>query len=128
MSPQTLLLVDDEPFLTECIVRCLRRPLKALGVEIKAFNDPRELLKEIEANGLPTAVLTDDRMPGLPGRELAKQLRARGFAGRILMLSGTADESVYACGVDWLMTKPFENAKLVETIVALFSPPAAPAA
>jgi FixJ family two-component response regulator len=125
MSNRTLLIVDDETALTDVIAHRLGLSLKVLDVNIKTFNDPLELLKEIETNGMPLAVMTDDLMPGMLGRELAKELRLRGFHGMILMLSGTADEEVLAWGVSTLLTKPARIRQVLEILEPAFAPPAA---
>ena len=121
MSPKTLFLVDDEPSISVSIARALRRTLEPLGVRIKTFQNPADALEEIKSNGLPDAVMTDDLMPFMSGREFAKELRARGFIGKILMLSGTAHDDVLDCGVDRLMTKPFSLADLRETFTRIFT-------
>lgn len=121
MTAKTLFLVDDEPSMTTTIARGLKRALEPLGVEIKTFMNPLDALVDMEENGFPFAVLTDDLMPGMTGREFAKELRARAFGGKILMLSGTAHEDVLDCGIDRLMTKPFSIADLREIFIRIFS-------
>ena len=45
---------------------------------------------------MPDVVILDHLMPGLSGVEIAPQLRAAGYAGPILLLSGSAPDNAQA--------------------------------
>ena len=57
-------------------------------------------------------VITDHRMPRMTGLELVRQLRAKNFGGKILVLSAhLSDEDIRAyeeLRVDMMMSKPFD--------------------
>ena len=114
--PKKLFLVDDDAELTVAYRRMLK-PALGPEVEIVTFADGREALEAAVRDGFPDAVLTDDRMPHLTGRELAAALRRLGYAGTIVMLSGTADDGVLAHGVDVRLPKPTDSLTLREHVV-----------
>lgn len=125
MSPSTqleavvhkkLIIVDDDPSFIKIYDRSLRPLLETNGVEVETFGDAGSVLEAIDSVGMPTVLLTDDRMPVMTGRELAWSLRERGFDGKILMVSGTADKDVLVDGVDELLQKPVNIDFLRNTI------------
>ena len=111
-----LFIVDDDASIIKVYDRMLRPMLETTGVEVKTFGDAGSVLEAIDREGMPTVLLTDDRMPLMTGRELASSLRDRGFVGKILMVSGTADEDVLADGVDELLQKPVNTDLLRNTV------------
>jgi FixJ family two-component response regulator len=113
-----LIIVDDESSLLTTYERILRATLETIGVEVKLCSNADEALEEIEKRGEPGLIMTDDRMPGMSGRQLASELRRRGYRGTIVMCSGTADQEVLGQGVDILLEKPVDNAVLRNTIRA----------
>ena len=70
---RTILVVDDEPTITELADSMLRR----LGYRARAFNDPHVALASFAAApDMFTALLCDLTMPGLDGATLARSVRA----------------------------------------------------
>lgn len=120
---KTLLIVDDNKALTDAYALGLGRSLNVVDADVVAFNDPFKLIEWIKLNGMPSAVVTDDLMPGMLGRELAMELRRLGYTGIIVMLSGTADEDVLYCGVSVLLTKPARLRQVFEVLAPVFAPP-----
>lgn len=111
-----LFLVDDDASTIKLYDRLLRPQMETNGVDFRTFLMPEDLLKAIDQDGMPDVLVTDDRMPGMTGREIAVILRGRGYAGKILMVSGTADEKVLGLGVDELLEKPVNTAMLRTSI------------
>jgi CheY-like chemotaxis protein len=66
-----LLLIDDEPD----IIYVMKRGLELHGFQIDAFNDPRKALEHYRPNYYHR-VITDIRMPGMNGFELARKIWA----------------------------------------------------
>lgn len=114
-----LFIVDDDSSIIKVYDRMLRPMLETTGVEVQTFMDADSVLQAVEREGMPSVLLTDDRMPIMTGRELASRMRARGFAGKILMVSGTAEDDVRADGVDELLQKPVDTALLRNTVRGL---------
>jgi CheY-like chemotaxis protein len=65
-------------------------------------------------------IITDHQMERVSGPELARELRERGFAGEIAVLTayaGTLDEQEYQkLNVAGIMQKPFDIAELTQWI------------
>lgn len=84
--PYKILLVDDEPHVTEA----LRRTLHTEPYEILSANSANEAL-QIPAREPVTVVISDERMPGMRGTEfLARVYRDYPETIRI-MLTGHAN-------------------------------------
>lgn len=110
----TLLIVEDEWREREGLVSFL--PWKELGITLLT---PRQNGREgLEAalREAPDLVLTDIRMPLLDGLEMARQLRAGGWDGELIISSGH-DEFQYArqavsLGASEYLLKPIERSPL----------------
>lgn len=109
-----VLIVDDEPQV--CVYVAL--VLKRLGFESSATTDPLEALDMLldHPSGF-RLLLTDQRMPVLPGLELIKRVWASHPDFPVVLMSG------YGWGIDpsalpgvGFLTKPFETADLEKAI------------
>jgi len=107
MSHKKFFAVDDDASILKIYERALRPMLETVGVEVRIFEGPDDVLEAVAEGAVPDLILTDDCMPGMTGTELAEVLRKRGYAGKILMVSGTANAAVLQRGVDELLEKPF---------------------
>lgn len=80
------LLVDDEPEWINWISRRLREcewvivPVLSGAAALAAYD-----------RTAPDVVIADQKMPGMPGTELARALRDRGFGGPMMLLSASID-------------------------------------
>jgi len=76
--------------------------------QIVPFGSPQGLLNWTE-RGMPGAVLMLDQTPGLSGRELAEELRRRGYTGAIVMLSDkTDDDAMRPYGITKVLPQKLE--------------------
>jgi len=102
-STLRVLLVEDDPDVTEALVALLR----AWGHEVCAVEDGPAALRTAPAF-LPDVVLSDIGLPaGMDGCGVARQLR--GCVGRLIALSGGGQESrrqACAAGFDYFLAKP----------------------
>ncbi len=109
IAPETpslrILLVDDD----EAVLAVCRSMLEHLGHGVVCFTDPGTALNEkLDDYDL---VISDYRMSGASGIELARKLR--GFGGSVILMSGHFDspdeipDNVAAC-----ITKPFQISDL----------------
>src|SRR5690242_10289857 len=115
MSAQPIVYaVDDE----EHILSCVRRTLERNGFKVECFTAPAAILSKLAQGDRPALIIPDRRMPGMHGEQLAAEARAVGYAGPILMLSGTPPDTVPA-GIDRVMEKPFVNDDLRAAAVEL---------
>lgn len=114
---EPLLLVDDDP--VNLLVG--GETLRADGwTAVQGFGDAEAALAHWQQHGA-RVVVTDLRMPGVDGLELARQLRQAAGAERprpwIVALTGHADPveaaACRAAGIDELLLKPLEPAALL---------------
>lgn len=95
--------------------RVLARLLVAEGCEVHEASDGPEALA-IWGSRPVDLVITDQRMPGMTGAELSRQLRAGGFAGRIAIAAGADDAELQAQAQGLadvvILRKPVDRARL----------------
>ncbi|MCE4535740.1 response regulator [Pelomonas sp. P7] len=117
-----VLVVDDDPDVREV----LGLLLEADGYRVRRAADAQSALAAIDEQPA-MCVLLDLEMPGMHGVELARELRAREGASLVLIsVTGWQDakqhEAAERAGVDFVLTKPLDPAKL-----RLMLPPLGPA-
>ena len=113
----TIFVVDDEPMLLELAEAIL----KPLGYHIRTFRDPELALKEFSA-APPAVVITDYAMPRMTGMDLIRECRRIRPRQKIILLSGTVDEHVFADAPvkpDQFLTKPYQVQELAERVKSL---------
>lgn len=114
---ETILVVDDEPALLELI----RVVLRMNGYRVLEASSGRDALRLIESPPVPIALLlTDVRMPGMNGRELAERAQQCTPGIKVLLISGYTEEADFydwasAAGVVFL-PKPFNVEDLERTV------------
>lgn len=112
-----LLVVDDEPNLLRAVAACL----KTEGYEVNTARSGREALVQM-AEVIPDLVVSDIRMPGMDGYQLARQLRGSPRTALVPVVFLTAkDETAdriegFRAGVDAYLTKPFEPEELIAVV------------
>ena len=80
----TILLVDDEPVTREAMVRLL----EATGCRVFDTYNGEDALQLLDAHPEITLLLSDVRMPGMTGIELADKARRRRPGLKIILTSG----------------------------------------
>ena len=115
-----LLVVDDDPSLLLAVSETLR----AEGYEVVTARRGAEALVRV-AEALPDLIISDIRMPGMDGYQLARNLRSapRTRLVPIVFLSAkdeTADRIAgFRTGVDAYLTKPFEPEELAAVVKSI---------
>ena len=113
-----LLVAEDEPRMANVIARGLRENSYAVDV----VEDGDMALYQSSINDYDLIVL-DVLLPGRDGFEICRELRRRGLATPILMLTARAsiDDRVtgFDAGADDYLTKPFSFRELMARIRAL---------
>ena len=111
-----LLLIDDDPMITEP----LARQLGAAGYEVLVTHDGRSGL-ELAQTQKPDLVVLDVMMPELDGWEVCQKLRQNSVVP-ILMLTALGDEVDRILGLelgaDDYLTKPFSMRELIARVKA----------
>lgn len=118
MSGELILLVDDEPHITELAQMYLEKE----GYSVVVVHDGQAALDTVERLKPPLMVL-DVMLPKVDGFEVCQTLRARNNPVLILMLTAR-DEDVdkivgLELGADDYMTKPFNPRELVARVKAI---------
>ena len=125
MSGQTILVVDDEPSISEVVTLYLRRA----GYQVRVAHDGTAALAELEA-ALPDLVVLDLMLPGVDGMEITRRLRAVGDTP-IIMLTARREETDRILGLemgaDDYVVKPFSPQELVSRVRAVLRRTAQPA-
>jgi len=80
----TILLVDDEPVTREAMVRLL----EATGCRVFDTYNGEDALQLLDTHPEITLLLSDVRMPGMTGIELAREARKRRPALNVILTSG----------------------------------------
>lgn len=116
----TLLLVDDEPGVLSSLKRLLRRE----NYHILTANSGQEALSLLALHPIGV-ILTDQRMPGMSGSELLARVRTIHPKTVRMVLSGhtgldSLTEAINQGEIYKYITKPWDDAKLLETIREAF--------
>jgi two-component system phosphate regulon response regulator PhoB len=110
-KPIILVVDDDLPILV-----LMRNLLREFGFEAVTAENGHEALAEARKRK-PAVVLIDKNMPGMPGDEVIRELRAEpGFDELpILILSGEqiSKSDLKALGADGAVLKPFDIRELI---------------
>ena len=95
-APFGVFILDDHGMARDSIrIACLSRPsLTVVGEAADGYEGLR-LTRELQ----PDVLVLDIVLPGIDGLEVARRLRGEGFAGRILIVTGTNDEDVVFASV-----------------------------
>jgi signal transduction histidine kinase/ActR/RegA family two-component response regulator len=115
-SGTRVLLVDDEP----TVRRAATRVLESMGCTVASAESAREALTHINPAAASFDVLvTDFRMPGMSGVELAAAMEREGRQLPVVLVSGHLDAARTEAQIPAhivLLAKPFTRAALAEAI------------
>ena len=115
-----LLIVDDEVKL----LRAVAVDLRAEGYVVTTARGGAEALAVI-AESLPDLIISDVRMPGIDGYQLARKLRENQRTTLIPIIFLTAKDKIadriegFRSGIDAYVTKPFEPDELLVIIAGI---------
>ncbi len=114
-----ILVVDDQPVAREV----LRTQLQAMGFHVSCVGSGTEALEVIQTHPVDL-VITDWKMPGMDGVELAQRIKSDARTARIpttIMVSAHGREDVMLnaqrAGVEGFLIKPVNASLLLETIL-----------
>jgi len=115
----TIFIVDDEPMLLDLAAAILQ----PMGFDVRIFRDPKMALKEF-ASSKPLIVVTDYAMGDMNGLDLVRECRRLNPRQKMLLVSGTVDETIYA-GVpvkpDRFLAKPYQVRDFIESVQELIA-------
>jgi DNA-binding response OmpR family regulator len=109
---QSILVVDDDPTVSDVV----RRYLERSGYAVTLAGDGPGALIAYESHR-PDLVVLDLMLPGIDGLEVCRRLRSTADGVAIIMLTALGDESDRVLGLqlgaDDYLTKPFSPRELV---------------
>lgn len=118
MAAKKILVVDDEPLITES----LEYSLKQEGFEVVVAHDGHQAL-EITRREIPDLIVLDIMLPGMDGWETTRRLRQESTVP-IIMLTARGQEIDRVLGLemgaDDYLAKPFSFRELLARIRATF--------
>ncbi len=119
MSRPTILVVDDEPLVTQMLSILLELHLE---MNVVTTNSSLEALDILRQGGV-SLLLTDYLMPDLNGINLIRALRDDGGTIPVIVLTGYCDEPELAANATVLnpfevIVKPWSNEHLLQRINA----------
>jgi CheY-like chemotaxis protein len=114
-----LFVVDDEPMLLELATLIIQ----PRGFRVQTFRDPVAAVRAYSlANPLPDLIITDFAMHKMNGLDLIRDCRQINPTQKILMVSGTVDDTIYRDSPhkpDAFLAKPYQAAELMAAIHGL---------
>ena len=117
-SPATVVfVVDDEPMLLDLATAILQ----PLGYDVRTFRDPKLALAEFPTVK-PAVLVTDYAMGEMNGMDLVRECKRINPQQKILLLSGTVDEQIYADSTvkpDSFLAKPYQLRDFIESVQKL---------
>ncbi len=115
-SRPLIFLVDDEVMLLELNAVIL----EPQGYRVLTFRDPIAAVRAyLLANPRPILVITDFAMPGMNGMEVTTACRRANPRQKIIMISGTMDETVFRQAAEKpnrFLAKPYQCKQLTDMV------------
>lgn len=115
-TPTLIYVVDDEAMLLE-LAKVILVPL---GYQVQTFRDPDTAVQAYaNATHRPALIITDYSMHNMTGMDLISQCKRLQPNQKILLVSGTIGEEVFAQSPikpDRFLAKPYEIKLLTQTI------------
>jgi two-component system, NtrC family, sensor kinase len=112
--PAVIFVVDDEPMLLDLAAAILQ----PLGYDVRTFRDPHAALEEFPA-AKPSVLVTDYAMGAMTGMDLIRECKRVNPRQKIMLLSGTVDESIYdddPVKPDCFIAKPYQVREFIESV------------
>ena len=108
---ERIILVDDDRLVRDMV----GRTLELLGYRVTVFPSAQDCLQALPRLASAHLLITDIRMPGMDGRELARRVSEAAPRMRILLISGDAGHAGHDDALP-LLSKPFAPGQLARKI------------
>jgi PAS domain S-box-containing protein len=122
ITPLRVLVVDDNATNRQI----LSRQIEDYGCKITATGNPLAvsgILEEAQPNDPYQVLLLDYQMPALDGVELARQVRARGYTGEIVILTSggapSGPDPLQSLGIRAILSKPVRRRPLYDCLYTI---------
>ena len=119
-----VLVVDDEPDMTELFKQHFRRDLRSGRFQMEFSHSASEALTCVESSleASLILILSDINMPGMTGLEMLPKVKALRPSVPVIMITAYGDPETkrraLASGADGLLTKPIDFSLLRQEIDA----------
>ena len=115
ISISRLLIVDDDPVVLRFLSQLVTAHLEQVRVE--TTDSPLAALDRIKANEYDV-VISDVKMPGMNGLDLASHIQTISPCTTIVLISGAPDHSdqIWSCEVFSYITKPIDRNVFLHTV------------
>jgi DNA-binding NtrC family response regulator len=114
-------VVDDEPMLLELNAIIL----EPLGFRVRTFRDPVTAVRAFSlSDPHPVLIVTDYAMHTMNGMDLITACRRLSPGQKIIMVSGTVDESIFRHATDKpnrFLAKPYQAKQLADLVQAVLA-------
>jgi DNA-binding NtrC family response regulator len=111
-----IFVVDDEPMLLELNAVII----EPLGFRVRTFRDPDTAVRAFQlADPRPVLIVTDYAMHTMNGMDLISACRRVHPQQKILLVSGTVDESIFRNSPErpnHFLAKPYQSRQLAELV------------
>jgi FixJ family two-component response regulator len=122
MESPVISIIDDDPSVRKATDGLVR----SLGYRSLTFASAEDFLESDHIDDT-SCVITDVQMPGLSGVELQSVLNARGARLPMIFITAFPEDrirrSVLDAGAVGFLSKPFEEAVLIEHLQTALGPP-----
>src|SRR5262249_3743274 len=109
-------LIDDDAGVLDA----LRYYPASQSIKPSTFQAAKEFLEALDRREHFDCVVSDVRMPGMSGLDLMTQLKARGYGGPVILITGHGDVDMAVGaiknGAFDFIEKPFDEARLLASI------------
>ena len=116
MPGERILVVDDEALVLESV----RMTLVHYGYTVETASCGAEALAKVTSSEY-ALLITDRKMPGMNGDQLASQVKKHRPALPVVLLTGFPPDT-HPAAVDVVLLKPFSTMELRNTVAALIPP------
>ncbi|MDA8853245.1 response regulator [Amylibacter sp.] len=114
---KTITIIEDEPFIIEALSFILEKE----GFIVKSISDGAKAIEFVKDTN-PDLVILDIMLPNVSGMKILEDIRSTKLIAELPVLMLTAKgqkkdrRAAEDAGVNEFMTKPFDNAKLIQQI------------
>lgn len=127
-NKKTIYVLDDQEDILYLIKEVLEYEFSD-SITVKTFKEPMYCMGDIKKQ-IPDLLLLDIFMPVTNGFKFLKLIRNIGINVPVIIISGfewarkTADAAVPQNHIEGMLTKPFDNKKLLELVKKVLGSPA----
>ena len=114
---KTITIIEDEPFIIEALSFILEKE----GFIVKSISDGAKAIEFVKDTN-PDLVILDIMLPNVSGMKILEDIRSTKLIAELPVLMITAQgqkkdpRAAEDAGVNEFMTKPFDNAELIQQI------------